>query len=91
MKFLYTVWFRDPYSAAEDQDHEWPACYVIEASDDLGALAWGDRIALSYSRRQGQELLFSSVESFGSSSVPGKEGLPVVGYGEEIGDDEIGW
>lgn len=91
MKFIYTVWFCDTRLPADDQDYEWPACFTIEAASALEGVSWGNRIALMYSEKRGQQMLRSSVEVFESSSLPGKHELPVVPYGHEASDDEIGW
>lgn len=91
MKFVYTVWFRDPRLPTDDQDHEWPACFVVEAASVAEAATWGDRIASTYSVHSGQQMLSSSVESFENTELLGKQELPVVPYGHEPSEDEIGW
>lgn len=91
MRFVYTVWFRDPRFPSDDQDYEWPACFVIEAPSAADASHWGDRIASQYSVRAGQQMLSSSVEPFDTVDLPGKQELPVIEYGHEASDDEIGW
>jgi hypothetical protein len=91
MKFVYTVWFRDPRLPADDQDYEWPACFTVEAASVAEAATWGDRIASTYSVQRGQQMLSSSVEPFESAQLPGKQELPVIPYGREPSDDEIGW
>lgn len=91
MKFVYTVWFRDPRLPADDQDQEWPACFIVEAATAPEASSWGDRIASAYSAQRGQQMLSSSAEAFETADVPGKQALPVIQYGHAASDDEIGW
>lgn len=91
MKYIYTVWFEDPSLPLNDQDREWPACFVIEAADAQEALAWGDHLASSYSSRSRQPFLSSSVEPFDSADLPGKETLPSIAAGSGAADSEIGW
>lgn len=91
MKFVYTVWFRDPNLLSDDQDYEWPACFVVDAPGDDQAATWGDHLASGYAKSRGQQLLSSSVEALESATLPGKEALPEILYGHEATDDEIGW
>jgi hypothetical protein len=91
MRSIYTVWFRDPRLPSDDQDHEWPACFTIEAVGTTEAASWGDRVASAHALRTGQKMLSSSVEPFDGANVPGKERLPVIHHGREPSDDDIGW
>lgn len=91
MRFICTVWFRDPGLPVDDHDYEWPACFAVEASTGPEAASWGDHIASAYSARRGQPKLSSSVEPLESADLPGKKDLPVVPCGHEASDDEIGW
>ncbi|MGU3494291.1 hypothetical protein ACLBXM_09645 [Xanthobacteraceae bacterium A53D] len=86
-RFLYTVWFRDPAANAADQDHEWPACLLIEAGTAEAALAWGDHLARGRAGR-GPAALFLWSEVAPSE---GAEVLPLVRDGEAATDREIGW
>lgn len=91
MKFIYTVWFRNLKLPTDDQDHEWPACFVVDASGAPDAATWGDRLSSGYATRSGQQFLSSSVEVLEGAELPGKEGLPVIPYGYHATDEEIGW
>lgn len=87
-RYLYTAWFRDRCASADDQDIEWPACFVVLAPTTAEAKAWGDHLAQSFSQRSGvEEFLHSNVEHAGSNA----DHLPVVSVGYEASDGEIGW
>ena len=88
LRFLYTAWFRDEIANCEDQDHEWPACFIVEANTASDAQAWGDHLARAFGKRHETEsFLRSSVENVPLKSV----GLPFIKYGYEADDKEIGW
>jgi hypothetical protein len=91
MKVIYIVWFRDPNLSPDDQDYEWPACFIIDAPCVDQAASWGDHLASKYARSRGQQMLSSSVELLEIATLPGKEELPEITYGLEATDDEIGW
>lgn len=91
MKFVYTVWFRNPSLPPEDQDHEWPACFVVESATEQAALAWGDHLARRYGKKSGQLFVSSRVEAADDADLPGVEMLPLVSDGQDATDDEIGW
>ena len=91
MRFVYIVWFRDRSLPADDQDYEWPTCFVIEGQDRESALNWGDHLARRYAQAQGQDLLSSKIESFEETELPGLETLPVIAEGHEATDSELGW
>jgi hypothetical protein len=88
MNYLYTAWFRDELALPEDEDFEWPACFVVEAEGADAAQRWGDHLSSSFSLRRGTEkFLWSDVEP----SPQGLQGLPAVRDGVEATDAEIGW
>jgi hypothetical protein len=88
-RFVYTVWFRDRTLPSDDQDHEWPACFIIDATTTALAQAWGDHLAKDYAmQREDEEFLSSSVVADDSSDTAL---LPVVAYGEVASDAKIGW
>jgi hypothetical protein len=87
-RYLYTAWFRDTCALPEDQDFEWPACFVVVATTEASAQIWGDHLSHSFSRRRITEVfLTSKVEP----APDGGGGLPVVEAGHEVSDGEIGW
>ncbi len=90
MKFVYSVWFRNPHTTPDDQDYEWVACFVIKAADSQAALAWGDRLAQRYARRVGDDFLRSDVED-SALAVENVDTLPMVEDGEDATDAIIGW
>lgn len=57
MKFIYTVWFRDPSLLSDDQDYEWPASFIVDAPSVVHATTWGDHLASKYAKARGQQLL----------------------------------
>jgi hypothetical protein len=90
-RFLYTAWFRNTAVGLDDQDCEWPACFIIEATSADMALSWGDRLAKSFSEKRTTELyLRSNVqdECFANGDT---STLPVVQFGCDASDVEIGW
>jgi hypothetical protein len=91
MKYVYTVWFRDPDTTAEDPDWEWPSCFVIQGTSEFSAKDWGDRLAVRYSVKSGQEFLRSSIERLEDSTLPAIDSLPVIREGQDTDDEEIGW
>ncbi len=85
--YLYTAWFRDPRLAADDQDYEWPACFVVEAESADAARAWGDVLAKRRALRRG-EVFLSSEAGVADASA---DSLPRVAHGVEVSDGHIGW
>lgn len=83
-QYEYVVWFRDPRMLPDDQDYEWPAVCVVEASSAEKAQAWGDRAARVYAANTGESFLHSSVKL--RQGPPGRDKLPVLTYGVEPGD-----
>lgn len=85
-QYLYSVWFRDDTLPADDQDHEWVACFLIEADSPEAAQAAGDELALARAQRAQERFLRSSV------ALPtGAEDLPLVRAGDVVADGHIGW
>ena len=86
--YQYVAWFRDHTMRPDDQDYEWPACFVIAAAEGYAAQAWGDRLASNYSRRhEGCEFLRSYLDP-----DRWEEGeVPQVAVGEDAHDEVIGW
>lgn len=91
MEYLYTAWFRDPYADPEDQDYEWPACFVVTADDKEAALAWGNHLSERRSKGFPAAIFLSSeIEFYNGNKVEG-EFVPVVGFGQEVDNEYIGW
>lgn len=90
-KYVYTAWFRNDDVPADDPDHEWPACFVIDGASRSSAKKLGDRLSRRYATEHRQDFLRSSTEALENSTLPGTDSLPVVREGQEISDEEIGW
>jgi hypothetical protein len=88
-KYLYTVWFRDKSAAIEDQDREWPACFVIKAESSSDAKSWGDHLAKNYCiRHTNEEFLYSDALLASNSEVLSEIEIEC---GSEVDDYLIGW
>lgn len=87
-EYQYVACFRDRTAQPDDQDYEWPACFVVDAADARAAQEWGDWLAAGYSRRhEGCEFLRSYLDA-----DPWAYGrVPRVTVGEDAPDDVIGW
>jgi hypothetical protein len=93
-QYVYAGWFKDNVSDPGDQDHEWVACLLIEAETVADAQAWGDHLAKRMcARRTNEEFLWSEVRTPDDTLYVGTDisGLPVVQYGVEETDEQIGW
>jgi hypothetical protein len=91
MNFVYTAWFRNPALPPDDQDHEWPACFIIDAASASLAQAWGDHLAQGYARRGDEQFLSSAVELLEGSTLGDTGSLPRFAYGYDASDEEVGW
>jgi hypothetical protein len=90
--FLYTVWFRDSSLEPDDQDHEWPACILIEAETTKDATEWGNHLSKQYSvRSKIQHFIRSYSEPVIDYSKCNLSNIPRVVYGNDATDEEIGW
>lgn len=94
-QFEYSAWFRDESMPPDQQDHEWLAVFLIEAENEQLARSWGDQLARSFSARSGHEVFLSSAIRDTEGQYPqtvrlGKT-LPLIRYGVEANDSEIGW
>ncbi len=89
--YIYTAWLRDNNSKPEDQDFEFPACLVIKAKSDSMAKEWGDKIFKKYVDRNLEiEFLKSEISSRDSYEDSNLSEVPVIEYGYEPTDAEIG-
>lgn len=87
-RYEYVAWFRNPTFPPNDEDHEWPAVFLIDAVSPQAARSWGDSLSRRYAERTGQEFLFSEVAGAGDNPA---HLLPVVRDGERVEDTHIGW
>jgi hypothetical protein len=88
MLFEYVAWFCNPALPADDQDYEWPACFVVQARSAEAAEEWGDHLARSYATRCSEIFLRSCLDL--PVGAPDRR-LPVICVGEEASDRKIGW
>lgn len=91
-RFLYTVWFRDTAADPSEEDHEWPACMLIEALTQDAARAWGDSLAAARCQRHPADIfLHSQISVLSEHGSSAQDRLPVLRAGESATDEEIGW
>ena len=91
-QFDYVVWFRDTTCDPDDQDYEWPACFLILSRSVDAAKNWGDHLARRYSEARRTEVyLWSECRPHDPSLSVALGRLPVVIDGVNASDDEIGW
>ena len=87
--FEYCVWLRDSDRLPDEEDHEWPAVFVVRAADERAAKAWGDWLAHDYCRRTpGASFISSAIEPAKASTL---QQVPIIEGGEQASDDKIGW
>jgi hypothetical protein len=85
--FEYVVWFRNETLDPEDEDHEWPAVFVVVSASAAAAKKWGDVLASSYASRTQETFLWSSATPVAEPHPKS----PIVLDGETVTDDYIGW
>lgn len=61
MKFWYTAWVRDNRLPSDDQDFEWPLCFIIEGQTEISAREWGDLVARKYAYDTKEEFVSSTI------------------------------
>ena len=88
MDCLYTVWFRDPDALPEDEDYEWPACFILTAPTLDKALEWGNYLAIGFAKKSKNLFLKSGIEKANETKT---KDLPIIKYGYYASDEEIGW
>lgn len=89
--YMYTAWLCNPRLPTEDQDREWPACFLVDAVDGASAQRWGDFFALRWASRHGEPFLWSKAELVAQPVSDELQRLPIVPDGREATDEEIGW
>ncbi len=91
-QFMYSVWIKDHSDKMDDDGYEYPACIIIEAIDSTQAKEWGDRISLKFTKDNPEnEILNSQVESMEEYKTSDISSVPIIKYGYEPSDREIGW
>ena len=76
----------------EDQDFEFPVCFVIEAESKAKALSWGNDVTLEHClSNQSHELINTLVESPNNYSAHVLDELPRIKYGVVPSDEQVGW
>jgi hypothetical protein len=83
---VYTAWLRNLAARPDDQDYEFPACFLIDSDTPEAAQAWGDHLALRRCSRGDLHFLWSEAEF---AEVP--PDLPLVRDGQDAPDSHIGW
>ena len=90
--FMYTVWFKDNKANPKDQDYEWVACIRIEAENKDFAKQWGDKLSKKYDDNHSNESYLSStiepLEKYNDKEI---SSTPLIKYGDDATDEEIGW
>ena len=61
MKFWYTAWIRNNRLPNDDQDFEWPLCFIIEGQAEISAREWGDLVARKYAYDEKEEFVSSTI------------------------------
>lgn len=89
--FVYCAWFQDQTFAPDDEDYEWPACFIVEADSADGALGWGDHLSNSYALRRPDQVYLRSDVVDAATAGGDLPSLPVVRAGYEAEDSDIGW
>lgn len=83
------VWFKDASEPPDEQDHEWPACIFIAATDETDAQRWGDYLAARFCRSHpNNEFLHSYIDRDASGCL---DQVPRIQVGDEATDEVIGW
>lgn len=93
-QFIYAAWFRTSRVPADEQDAEWPACFLIRAPSASDAQAWGDQLARGMcSRRPDETFLWSRVDARADPRYPehNRAQMPEIVFGRWASDEEIGW
>ena len=89
LRYLFTAWFQDSLLPPDDEDFEWPACFIIEAENQNDALLWGRELAEDYCRRRASEtLLHCGIDLAEEDEILT---LPLVVFGQSVEDEHIGW
>lgn len=92
MEFIFTALLRDNDLQPEDQDFEFPACFIVEAESKAKALSWGNDITLEHCLSNPKhELINTVVESSKNYPAHVLEELPKIEFGFMPSENQIGW
>ena len=91
----YSVQFRnlllDP-DDPDEQDYEWGAWIIIEASSREQAIEWGDHLSKRYlNDNENEQYIKSDAKPYVKDARIDDSDSPRIKYGYEASDDEIGW
>jgi hypothetical protein len=87
-EYTYVAWFRNPKLSVDDQDCEWPACFVLISETETSAESWGNQVSERYARRTGSIFLKSYIDR---AMYENTNELPKIDDGHFPKDSEIGW
>jgi len=92
MNFIFTALLRDKQLDPEDQDYEFPVCFIIEASNENKALSWGNDVTFEHCINNPEhELVNTVVESSGNYPLHVLDTLPKIKFGFMPTGEYIGW
>lgn len=92
MNYLYRAWLRDNALHSDEQDHEWPACILIDAEMKEKAIERGNQLANKRLESIKTEIiLLSNADEVGINSKNELQNSPKVKYGVEATNDGIIW
>ena len=92
MEFIFTALLRDNDLQPEDEDFEFPACFIVEAGSKAKALSWGNDVTADHClNNPAHELFSTAVESPNNYPSHVLEDLPKVKYGFMPSEEYIGW
>ena len=92
MNFVFTALLKDNDLQPEDQDFEFPACFIVEAESKAKALSWGNDVTLEHClRNPAHKLIDTVVESSNNYAAHVLEKLPKIKYGFMPSEEYLGW
>jgi len=92
MDFVFAALLKDNDLQPEDQDFEFPACFIIEAENKSKALSWGNDVTVEHClSNPSHELINTVVESPNNYPSHVLEKLPRIKYGFMPSEEYIGW
>jgi hypothetical protein len=92
MEFIFTALLRDNDFQPEDQDFEFPVCFIIKAGSKAQALSWGNDVTSEHCLcNPAHELINTVVEATNSYPPHVLAKLPKITYGSMPSEEHIGW